>query len=521
MKLPQIQYAGQKNKSTVVQMRGVNFSDSVQDGDLARSLNLSARRFPFITTRRKRVKQVDYAGATALTAWGKLVAVVGTNLIYDGEIVGTVSPGEKQFAVVNTKLVIWPDKKYFDLSTEVLKDLGAVLSGPGCTFTSNTMTIAWTHVVEGQTVAYDLRDYFNVGDCVEISGCTNTTSNNKSIVIQSLTATQITVTDDGFATGSESSGTTVQIERKIPDLDFICESENRLWGCSNTDRTIYASSLGDPTNFYTYEGLSTDSYALAIGSEGEFTGCCKLSSSVLFWKESVLHKILGSYPAEYALYTYTLEGLRSGCSKSLQVINEVLFYVGLHGVFAYSGGTPTLISSNFGSREFTNAVSGNDGDSYYLSVQEGTQNYLFVYESKFGIWVMEDTVRCKDFARIGKDLYFLDNEGYVWLEDGGEDDSNMEWYAQFTPFYETINGRKVYSKIAFRLELPLGSYVVASVRTDGNRWSEVGRVAGRKDDVIPLRIALNRCDKFEIKLSGRGPCTILSMLREFAVGSDI
>ena len=54
----------------------------------------------------------------------------------------------------------------------------------------------------------------------------------------------------------------------MPDLDFICESENRLWGCSNETRTIYASALGDPTNFFSYQGLSTDSYAVAVGSEG-------------------------------------------------------------------------------------------------------------------------------------------------------------------------------------------------------------------------------------------------------------
>ena len=173
-------------------------------------------------------------------------------------------------------------------------------------------------------------------------------------------------------------------------MDFICESENRLWGCSNSAQTIYASSMGDPTNFYVYEGLSTDSYALAVGSEGNFTGCCKLSSSVLFWKETKLHKILGGYPAEYSLYTYDIEGLQAGCHKSIQVINEVLFYMGLHGIYAYSGGTPSLISGNFGDRSFTDAVAGNDGDSYYLSAKEGDAHHVLVYEAKYGIWVRED-----------------------------------------------------------------------------------------------------------------------------------
>lgn len=511
MKLPQISYDVGKSQSEIVAMRGINYSDQLQDGDLRDSLNISARRYPYITTRRARAKQEGYAAATALTAWGKLVAVEGTNLLYDGEIVGQVTPGEKQFAVVNTRMVIWPDKVYLDMTSREVKDLGAKLTGSGATFTASEMKVSgWG----------DLTLHFNAGDAITITGCTTQEANNKDIVIKSLTADTITVAADTFTAATEA-GTEVTLERKIPDMDFICESENRLWGCSNDAQTIYASSMGDPTNFYVYEGLSTDSYALAVGTEGDFTGCCKLASSVLFWKETKLHKILGGYPAEYSLYTYDIEGLQKGCHKSLQVINEVLFYMGLHGVYAYSGGTPSLISGNFGDHEFGQAVAGNDGDSYYLSLSEGEEHHLFVYETRAGIWVREDGTRAVDFARIGKSLYFLDNAGAVWLADSRQDDPAIEWLAQFTPFYETIQGRKTYSRLLLRLELPKGSYLIAEVRTDGKTWRECGKVVGREYDTATLRVALNRCDKFEIRLRGKGPCTILSMLREFSVGSDV
>ena len=511
MKLPLMRNVGGPAKSETVAMRGINWSDQIQDGDLRDSLNLSARRYPYMATRRKRVQQAGYTGATGLTAWGKLVAVQGTSLLYDGEVVGTVTAGEKQFAVVNTKMVIWPDKVYLDMNSREVKPLGAKVTGSKATFTKNTMQVTgWT----------DLTTLFKAGDAVTMTGCTTKTGNNKDFVIASLTADTITVADNTFVEATETS-TAITIERKIPDMDFICESENRLWGCSSDEQTIYASSLGDPTNFFAYEGLSTDSYALAVGTEGAFTGCCKLTSSVLFWKETKLHKILGSYPAEYSLYTYDIEGLQSGCHKSLQVINEVLFYMGLHGVYAYTGGTPSLISANFGDRAFTDAVAGNDGDSYFLSIREGDESHFLVYETRNGIWVREDGTEAVDFARIGKDMYFLTKDGAVWLADGREDDPEVEWLAQFTPFYETIEGRKSYSRLMLRLELPRGSWLVAEIRCDGGLWRECGKVVGREHDVVPMRIAVNRCDKFEIRLRGKGPCTILSMLREFRVGSDI
>lgn len=516
MRLPEIPYSIGKSRSEIVTMRGINWSDQLQDGDLRDSVNLSARRYPYLTTRHGRVRQKKteaeyYTGGAALTAWGKLVAVEGTNLLYDGAVVGTVTAGAKQFAVVNTKMVIWPDKVYLDMKTRTVKPLADAMTGSGAAFTTSTMKVTgWG----------DLTEHFSAGDAITISGCTTETANNKDVVIKSLTADTITVQDKVFTAAAEASAA-IKLERKVPDMDYICESENRLWGCSSEAQTIYASSMGDPTNFNVFEGLSTDSYALAVGTEGNFTGCCKLTSSVLFWKETKLHKILGGYPSEYSLYTYDIEGLQAGCHKSLQVINEVLFYMGLHGVYAYSGGTPSLLSANFGERHFTEAVGGNDGDTYYLCVREGNAYHLLVYETRAGIWVREDAVRAVDFARIGRDLYFMDDSGAVWLADSGEDEAGLEWLAQFTPFYETAQGRKTYSRLLLRVELPRGSYLTAEVRCDGRPWQSCGKVVGREADVVPLRIALNRCDKFEIRLRGKGPCTILSLVREFNVGSDV
>jgi hypothetical protein len=267
--------------------------------------------------------------------------------------------------------------------------------------------------------------------------------------------------------------------------------------------------------------LATDSYALAVGTEGDFTGCYKHTSSVLFWKETKLHKMLGSYPAEYSMYTYEIEGLQQGCHKSLQIINEVLYYMGLHGVYAYTGGMPSLISANFGDKILTDAAAGTDGDSYFLSAREVNRSHMLVYETQSGLWVREDDTDAVDFSRIGKDLYFLDSKGDVWLADTREEGDGVDWMAQFCPFYETIQGRKRYTKLLMRLELPKGAWMKAEIRSDGGNWRECGKVLGQDMDTIPMQIPIHRCDRFELRLSGQGPCTILTMLLEYQVGSDV
>lgn len=507
MYLPNLKYSEQKSKQQIVEFLGLNFSDNYSDGNFAACRNLSTRRYPYLCTRLRRLAVGNYTAPTAVTAWNKLVVVDGTSLIYDGKTVGTVQSGEKQFAVVNTKLVIWPDKKYLDLNTSTLHDLGANFSKAGMTVDTNSISVSGANFLSK----------FSVGDGVTISGCTTQPGNNKDLVVKAVTSTKLTFSDNSLTACTEAG--TLKVERKIPDLDFICESENRLWGVSNGNQTIYASALGDPKNFFVYQGISTDSYALAVGSAGNFTGCCKLSSSVLFWKENLLHKVLGSYPAEYALYTSDITGVQEGSFKSMQIINDVLFYKGTDGVYAYSGGTPTMVSQNFGAKRFSDAVCGTDGRNYYMSAKSAGVWHLLVYDTQQGVWLEEDDTQALDFCRYNGFLYMLTAGKKLWALDADTGDEKLDWSATFTPFYEVLGGKKVYSSLYVRVELDAGAWMQAEVRCDKGKWEKVGSVHGKGTQLLPVRP--RRCDRYEIRLSGHGACAVLGMIRRLRVGSEV
>lgn len=677
LELPRIPYKMSKNKSQPISMRGINYTNVLSDGDMADSKGISARSYPYITTRERRDEKGDYAGATAAVAFaGGFVIVKENELLFNGSSVGAIAPGEKQFAQINSKLVIMPDKKYLDGETMTLCDMESELVSDSTVFTSNSITLvngampiakgygyniqgntltvksretvgSYTVKTNGQIIYFletgipkniivgnlytfhmgwvlgesyadkkitayvnkindrdedpfivisesfinkyqarvtitregwseDFSNVLSVGDIIKIGG---TKLNNQSLTVSSVTSNTITFNEALKEEISEfgelalyrvSSGTgnvginnyfkqgdaitiyggandgktfvideingnvvvassdifvpeenseIISFKRKIPDLDFICESNNRIWGCSNADNTIYASALGDPTNFFDYSGESTDSYAVAVGSPERFTACCRYGDSVLFFKEMKIHKILGSYPSEYTLYSYDIEGVQSGCEKSLQVINEVLYYKGIHGVFAFTG-SPSLISAKLGEKKFSGAVAGNDGDTLYISMTDGERNYLFAYETKYGMWVLEDDIRVTDFIRVGGDMYMLQEGGKFYLTGAGDSEAGIEWHIQFAPFYETISGQKSYSRIVMRLELLRGSHIGVDVRTDGGAWREAGKVVGKRDGIVPVMIPINRCDKFEVRLRGKGKATIHSMVREFFVGGD-
>jgi len=160
-----MKYAENAAKKQIVAFRGLNLSDNTQEGDIAAAENLSVRRFPLLSPRMQREPISDYTAPTAIFAWGKLIVVDGTSLIYDGETVGTVTTGEKQFAVVNTKLCIWPDKMYLDLNSKEFKPLNASLSSVAdsqAIFTANSITMSpnvYATKTQRLTYAYGLNSY--------------------------------------------------------------------------------------------------------------------------------------------------------------------------------------------------------------------------------------------------------------------------------------------------------------------------------------------------------------------------
>ena len=137
---------------------------------------------------------------------------------------------------------------------------------------------------------------------------------------------------DGKETRSFAVSTPVRMERRVPDLDYITECDNRVWGCSSKENVIYACKLGDPTNWFSYRGIAADSYAVTVGSDGAFTGAATCMGYALFFKENTLHKLYGSKPSDFQLTSLRCRGVAKNAARSLCVLNETLYYLSPDGV---------------------------------------------------------------------------------------------------------------------------------------------------------------------------------------------
>ena len=361
---------------------------------------------------------------------------------------------------------------------------------------------------------------FGKGDGVIITGCSKSENVKEAeLIIRGFTADTLTFDNNSF-TAVESEDNEVTITRTVPPLDFVCENNYRLWGTYGN--TIYSSKYSDPLNFKSFDGIADDSYFIDVGSEGAFTGCIPYSSHICFFKENTLHKLYGTKPSNFQITTANVYGVQSGSEKSMQIVNEQLLYKGVGGVYSYTGGVPELISEKFGNNRYSNAVACCDGEIYYISMMQGETSHLFSYDVKRNIWLREDDTQAVDMTFHDGKVYFLDARGGLYYIDKTADRSNIEWGATFCTIHETMNERKGYSKFHLRMDLDAGAWLAVDVKTDNDlQWHEVYTTHNEKAKTVSIPIMPTRCDSIDIRLRGKGKCTVKAFVREFTVGSDV
>ena len=503
--LPYLNETRENSKKYIIGFNGLNYGEGWADGEFSDSRNISTALHPCVTQRFARKVEGTFTSPSAMYAKDCLLVIDGTDVKVNGETVGTVTEGRKQLSTIGNYIVIFPDKVYYNVVTKEMERMEEWITSTGTTFTDSTITIT------GGTFK------FRTGDAVTITGC-STEANNKTVIIRGVEDKKLTFYDNTFTAVTEAGAVT--IKREIPDLDFICESGYRLWGTKGN--TIYGSKWGDPLNFQVFDGISSDSYYIDVGSDGEFTGCIPYSSHICFFKENTLHKLYGSKPSNYQVVTAQIYGVQNGSERSMCVINETLFYKGVLGVYAYTGGVPELITDKFGTKRFSDACAATDGSRYYICMKSGDEWGVYVFDVSRNIWVQEDDLHCVDMATHEGFVHLLAADGNLYKVDGTGTQDDIEWSVTFCPFNETMNERKGYSKFHMRLALDAGAWLTAEIRRDNDtKWEQIYTTHNDKARTVSIPVLPQRSDSVEIRLSGKGKCTLRTFIREFFVGSDV
>ena len=334
---------------------------------------------------------------------------------------------------------------------------------------------------------------------------------------------------DGKETKSIAVNGTVQLERRVPDLDFVTECDNRVWGCSSRENVIYACKLGDPTNWFSYRGIAADSYAVTVGSDGAFTGAATCMGYALFFKENTLHKLYGSKPSDFQLTSLRCRGVAKNAARSLCVLNETLYYLSPDGVMAWDGSIPAKVSGALDASRLAHvqsAVGGALDGRYYLHISRegGGQARLLVYDTERGLWSEED-VCSYEMASTGGQLYLWDGQA-LWAADP---DREADWQStdgvEEKLHFELTTGDigmdgaedRYLSRLTLRLDAGCSTTVEVSASYDGGSWETVaGITAQSQRRSYDLPFVPRRHGTLRLRLRGTGQITLRSMAKTMA-----
>lgn len=600
MALTQLKYI-KDNVNVVNAFLGVNKGLHIGENEFSDMSNMTNDYYPVLSTRKKRGIIMDLHKPQAMMGGRYLTYIDNNKLYYDFSMIKELPEleQERQLVMMGAYLCIFPDGIIYNTYTKEFSEIKnethttstvtmRMCKLDGTEFndentyigkeeptdkekypywldtSSNTVILKmwsstysmWTSVattyvkIASEGIGKGFKEY----DAVKVSGINTKGYNdydfNDTLIVYAADEDYIIVA--GLIDLYYTQEGEVTVQRELPELDYVCELDNRIWGCSSKKHEIYACKQGDPTNWNFYGGFDSDSYAATVGTQDDFTGAAAYGGYVFFFKEDGMHKLYGSRPSNYEMLWKPGRGVQKGCSKSIAVVNEVLFYKSRDAICAYDGSTDT-ISDKLGIEPYYEAVGAGYRSKYYISMRDADYHYkLYVFDMTKGTWCIEDANRIKYMAYADNGNYFIDASNTLFVINNEKIFTNYfpsEWELGDTYTYPNENlypGKivsgtleeniewdlttgdlgldnpynKYVKRVNIRLLLDNETKIKIEVEYDtSGEWEYVGEYYCRHKRSYELPIAVRRADHIRLRLSGFGNVKIYSIAKAVEAGS--
>ena len=569
------------SKQMVDAFRGYNHNLRISDSEFYDMKNMTSDYYPVLSPRNKRGVYVSAANPRGLLAKDRLCFVDGSAIVIGDDWVEMgLTDDEKQLISMGAYIIILPDKKYINTldlndrgNIEAIYESTAAVRFELCTVSGEVYenaTISDTAPEDPENMAlwidtsskpHTLKKWYSsssmwtaiattyirisspgIGtrfkqyDGVTIEGVASEALKdlNASMVIWDRGDDYIVVIGllDEVTTQEPEEGH-VSVKRLMPRMDFVTESENRLWGCryglndkGEMVNEIYACKQGDFRNWNCFMNTATDSYAASVGTDGAFTGAIAHLGYPLFFKENYAHKIFGNYPANYQIQTTACRGVQKGSHKSLAIVNEMLFYKSRTSVCAFDGSLPVEASYSLGNESYSDAVAGANGNKYYICMQDvyGVW-HLFVYDTAKNMWHKEDNFHASGFCSWMGELYAIDADTKkirTMLKAVDEPEEKVKWMVETGEIGITSSDMKYISRLTVRMSLDVGTEVRIFAKYDfSDQWEPLyaRRSTSLRSFFVPLRP--KRCDYMKLRIEGDGGGKIYTITKTIEQGSDV
>ena len=510
-----------QHRTTVTAFGGLDKRPGAPLGTFEFMENVTGAGYPALRSRPKRSTVATlngYGGGMAVK--DALIYVDGPNLYCNGIRTNLVlTEGDKQLISMGAYVLIWPDKCY--LNTAEISDCGTIEASVTTSGSVRLVPVAAPEDEEGTYSHMALESAgigapFSAGEGVYIEG--------GGAVVPEGTYQLISCEADRVVIALGISEETVidaplTVRRYVPEMDFVCECGNRLWGCKygmvngETVNAVYGSALGDFKSWNSFQGLASDSYAASRGSDGAFTAAQPYLGSVLFFKEHCIERLYIAQNGAHQIVTLECDGVAKGSHRSPAMIGGVLYYHGCGGVYAFDGSLPRLLSEALGDFRGSDGVGGALDEVYYLSVKDGDgERCLLTLDTRRGIWHQQDDLNVLRFARRGSELFAMTDREIVAMKGsvGSREPGDVIWCVQTNPIGIGRDGERYLSRVEVELEAAYGAAAGVGVSYDGGEtWHHCGTVEGYgclRRATVAVRAV--RAAHLKLRLAGVGNCTV-------------
>ena len=583
----------QLNKEINTQFAGYNHQLSCQEGFFYDEKNVTLNYFPMLASRKRRKAVKVFTNFQGISSGTKIAWVDDGDLYYDG-VKQTLSTGielddktYKTMVRMGAYIVIFPDKVWFNTSDATSGNIEQTFTASNTSVTfqqvdskGSNITL-WNGVGDPTDGAYKIDTKDGKSVLKVYSATTNMWANVATTYFKiSLTnigkdfkkgdgvkieidftgitwdrAKDIFVNDEGNGKRSsnfaiherdddyiivvglldEATKTftlpSIYVGRECPDIEYVCECQNRLWGVKANGQEIYACKLGDPTNWNCFAGISTDSWRATVGSDGVFTGAFAYMGNPLLFKENSLLRISISASGAHSYKEMICRGVQNGSSKSLVQVNELLYYKSPTSVCVYDGNFPQEIGDEFGDVKYSLGVGGGWDNKYYLEMESDDGSSLFVYDVNVNMWAKEDNVSIYEFCNTEDTLFFVASDKVAYAVEGEDYATDSDEYPLEDPvFWEAESGfigyqitdKKYLSRFAIRMNMEVGAEAWLYIEYDSSgKWEYVWNVSGKGTKTFAIPVRPKRCDHFRYKIKGHGACKMIALTKEYGEGSDM
>lgn len=214
----------------------------------------------------------------------------------------------------------------------------------------------------------------------------------------------------------------------LPPIRFLSTHQGRVWGADKT--VVSASAYANYANWETdlsYLTNQSDGYGASHAwisslqadnySSGDVTAIFNFLGNLIVFRNDYMFEVSGT---KNPFRVNDIFNIGTIDSRSVASCAGFLFFVGVDGVYAYSGNIPECISDNLDIRQFIKAVAASDDRFYYLYAETVrnsgvAEKKIYVFDTKENSWSIRSLpnsggVECIEIcgiARVDRDIFAL------------------------------------------------------------------------------------------------------------------